>query len=247
MNGSRSMTTELITGISENVGKSELSYDILVCPPAPYLSLANEIADQVTAPIWVGAQTLSEFDSGAYTGEVSAKMISELGCNHVLIGHSERREYFSESNEDIARKFKQCIDSDLGLTPVLCFGETLSQREAGNTEAIVAEQINAVIDLVGIDQVAKSVFAYEPVWAIGTGVTATPNQAQEVHAFIRALLAKHDVQVAESLRILYGGSVKAENALELFGQPDIDGGLIGGASLKIDSFVGICAAADKLG
>lgn len=254
MHGSVEMTAELINGVGEAAanltGSADLPYDILVCPPSPYLAVAKQVADSQSQPLAVGAQNVNQFEKGAYTGEISLAMLAELGCGYVLLGHSERREYYGETDEIVADKFAACIASDSGIIPVLCVGETLAEREAGATEAVVARQIRAVLDRVGISGFAKSgqqaVIAYEPVWAIGTGVTASPAQAQEVHAYIRAMLAEHDAQIVDSLQLLYGGSVKPANAEELFAQQDIDGGLIGGASLDVESFAGICKAAQKL-
>ena len=246
MNGSQAMTAELINGITQGVQEQAstdgLPYDILVCPPAPYLSQAVELTDNKIMA--VGAQNVSPNESGAFTGEIALPMLADLGVQYVLLGHSERRELFGETDHIIAEKFAACIASK--TVPVLCVGEVLADREAGNTEVVVASQIDAVLDRVGIQGFSKAVIAYEPVWAIGTGVTASPEQAQAVHAFIRAKLATLDVDIANQLPILYGGSVKPSNADELFAQTDIDGGLIGGASLDIESFVGICKAAKKL-
>ena len=251
MHGSREMTTELISGISRSVlemaslsEQRELAYDILVCPPAVYLQHAVTLAE--SQPVAVGAQNVNAHASGAYTGEIALSMLAELGCSYVLLGHSERRELFHETDAQVAEKFAACVNEPQPITPVLCVGETLSERQQGATERVVGQQLDAVLDKVGIQQMQNAVIAYEPVWAIGTGETASPEQAQEVHAFIRARLAQHDADIAASMRILYGGSVKAENAESLFSQPDIDGGLIGGAALQVESFVGICRAAQKL-
>lgn len=250
MHGSLQMTAELIEGVAKAVssGDSPLPYDILVCPSAPYLANAQQLVSAQSIAISVGAQNVSQFEQGAYTGEVSLPMLQELGCQFVLLGHSERRQYFGETDEVVAEKFAASIETQ--VTPVLCIGETLAEREAGSTETVVARQINAVLDKVGIaafnSKEQRAVIAYEPVWAIGTGKTASPEQAQQVHAFIRALLAEHDESIANSVQLLYGGSVKPANAQELFAQQDIDGGLIGGASLDVESFAGICQAAQKL-
>jgi len=173
-------------------------------------------------------------------------MLAEIGCDYVLLGHSERRELFGETDQDIAEKYSACLEYSASITPVLCIGETLADRQADNTETVVAAQLDAVIEKVGIAGFAGAVIAYEPVWAIGTGETASPDQAQEVHAFIRAKLHALDANIASSIRIVYGGSVKPDNANELFAQKDIDGGLIGGASLEVNSFAGICEAAQKI-
>jgi triosephosphate isomerase len=191
--------------------------------------------------IKVGLQNVSDKSSGAYTGEVSPLMVKDLGIEYVIIGHSERRSLFSESDEDVAAKF--CALVDQGLVPILCVGETLEEREAGNTMKVVTAQVEAVLRAAGPERLANFVIAYEPVWAIGTGLTATPEQAQEVHAVIRGLLAEHDEAMANRTRILYGGSMKAANAAELIALPDVDGGLVGGASLIAEEFQAICHAA----
>jgi len=190
-----------------------------------------------------GAQDLSEHAQGAYTGEVSAAMLKDIGCSYVLAGHSERRQYHAESDDLVARKFVAAQGA--GLVPILCVGETLDERDGGATERVIARQLDAVVARAGIGAFGKAVLAYEPVWAIGTGRTATPEQAQAVHKFIRDKLAGLDGTIAGSLRLLYGGSVKPSNAAELFGQPDVDGGLIGGASLVAEDFLAICDAADR--
>ena len=212
--------------------------DCAVCVPYPYLAQAQALL-QGGNVAW-GAQNMSQHDEGAYTGEVAAGMLVEFGCKYVILGHSERRGLYHESDETVAMKFDAALKA--GLKPILCVGETLDEREAGITEEIVARQLDAVINLAGVKALEKSVVAYEPVWAIGTGKTASPEQAQAVHAFIRQRVAKLDSQVAQGLCILYGGSVKAANAPELFSMPDIDGGLIGGASLVAEDFVAICRA-----
>jgi len=189
----------------------------------------------------VGGQDCSHQPSGAFTGEVSADMLSDIGCRWVILGHSERRQYHHESSELVARKFAAAQHA--GLVPVLCVGETLEQREAGQTEAVIASQLAPVLELVGAAGFAKAVVAYEPVWAIGTGRTATKEQAQQVHAFIRGEVARFDARIADSLPIVYGGSVKPDNAGELFAQPDVDGGLVGGASLVAADFLAIARAA----
>ena len=223
--------------IAGTAGMSGVS--LAVCVPYPYLSQAQSVL-QATHVFW-GAQNVSQYDKGAYTGEVSAAMLMDFGCRYVIVGHSERRALYGEDNHTVALKFRAA--QSVGLTPVLCVGETLDQREAAITERVVAEQLDAVIELVGIDALAKSVLAYEPVWAIGTGKTATPGQAQDVHSFIRDRIAASNSEMAVGLQILYGGSAKANNAAELFAMPDIDGGLIGGASLVADEFIAICHAA----
>ena len=214
---------------------------VAVCVPYPYLAQAQSLLTG-THVAW-GAQNLSEHAKGAYTGEVSASMLSDFGCRYVLVGHSERRSLYGEGDALVAVKFMAAQAA--GLCPVLCVGETLAERERGETAAVVAAQIDAVLGVAGIEAFAKAVVAYEPVWAIGTGRTATSDQAQEVHAAIRAQLASVDGRVAGALQILYGGSVKPGNAQELFGMPDIDGGLIGGASLVGEDFLAICRAATQ--
>jgi triosephosphate isomerase len=212
-----------------------------VCVPFPYLSQARSIlADSGVS--W-GAQNASQWPEGAYTGEVSVAMIADFGCRYVIVGHSERRSLFHENDEMVAAKAEAVLGH--GMVPIVCVGESLDERERGVTESVVSRQLRAVIDKVGIEGLGKSVVAYEPVWAIGTGKTATPDQAQAVHADLRALIAEHDSGVAESMTMLYGGSVKAANASSLFAMEDIDGGLIGGASLKAEEFMAICEAADR--
>ncbi len=239
MHGSHSMTTALVSDI---VAAKPDSIDVAVFPPFPYLA---ELARQhASSGLGIGAQDVSEHEGqGAYTGEVSAAMLADIGAQWVLVGHSERRQYHAESNELVARKFAAARAG--GLTPILCVGETLEQREAGETEAVIARQLQAVLAINGIASFDTGVIAYEPVWAIGTGRTASPEQAQQVHAFIRSQLEKEDVMIARLTRLLYGGSVKAANAAELFAQADVDGGLIGGASLAASDFLGICAAAHQ--
>jgi triosephosphate isomerase len=209
-----------------------------VCAPFPYLGQLQSALTQ--SAVWFGAQDVSRFDKGAFSGEVSASMVAEFGCQVALVGHSERRALFGESDEVVAEKFSRAKQA--GLTPILCVGETLAEREAGITEVVVARQVTAVGQKLGVEALGGAVLAYEPVWAIGTGKTASPAQAQEVHGFLRGFVAKHSVEIGNSLPILYGGSVKKSNAAELFGQPDIDGGLIGGASLVADEFLGIWQA-----
>ncbi len=215
--------------------------DCAVCVPYPYLSQVQSLL-QSTHIFW-GAQNVSQHDKGAYTGEVSAAMLVDFACRYVIVGHSERRALYGEDSRTVALKFRAAQGA--GLTPILCVGETLEQREATVTEQVIAEQLDTAIELLGVNALVKSVLAYEPVWAIGTGKTATPQQAQDVHAFIRNRVAAHDIGVATELQILYGGSVKANNAAELFAMPDIDGGLIGGASLVADEFITICRAAQS--
>jgi triosephosphate isomerase len=210
-----------------------------VCVPFPYLAQVQQLLRD-TAIEW-GGQDLCQFDQGAYTGGVSAAMLSDFGCRYTLVGHSERRSVFGDTDEIVALKFAAALKA--GLTPVLCVGEALAERESGVTESIVARQIEAVTARSGVAALGRAVIAYEPVWAIGTGKTASPEQAQAVHGFIRRSVAARDEAIAAALTILYGGSVKAANAAQLFGMPDIDGGLIGGASLNADEFIAICRCA----
>jgi triosephosphate isomerase (TIM) len=239
MNGSRASAQDLLTGIKAGVGQI-VRAEVAVCPPFVFVPMAQS-ALEGTVVRW-GAQNLSTEQSGAFTGEVAASMLKEFGCHYVIVGHSERRSLYAEDDDTVAKKF--AVARAAGLVPVLCVGETLGERERGVTEEVVARQLDAVIGLEGAAALADGVIAYEPVWAIGTGVTATPDQAQEVHAFIRGRVASREPQVAGGLRILYGGSMKPDNAAELMAKPDIDGGLIGGASLKASDFLAICKAAD---
>lgn len=237
MHGSRAENTALLEAVLNRLDARAV--DVLVCPPFVYLA---ELAARLSGTaIAVGAQSVCAESVGAFTGEVSAGMLKEVGCAYVLVGHSERRSLYNEDSQLVARKFVAAQSQQ--LIPVLCMGETLAQREAGETFAVIREQLDAVVTAAGIAAFASAVVAYEPVWAIGTGRNATPQQAQEAHAFIRQSVAAHDAGVAAGLRILYGGSVKGANAAELFAQVDVDGGLVGGASLKADEFLSICAAA----
>ncbi|MEW8068531.1 MAG: triose-phosphate isomerase [Candidatus Thiodiazotropha endolucinida] len=239
MNGSLESVRSLLDGISRGVDDVK-STEVAVCPPYIYLPEVEKLLSG--SDIAWGGQDLSTESSGAYTGEVAASMLNDFGCKYVIVGHSERRTYHAESDQLVAKKY--AVARAAGLVPILCIGETLEEREAGTTNEVVARQLDAVIALEGVDALADGVIAYEPVWAIGTGMTATPDQAQEVHAFIRSRVAEKSSEVAEGLRILYGGSMKPGNAAELIGKPDIDGGLIGGASLTAEDFLGICTAAD---
>ncbi|NEZ02936.1 triose-phosphate isomerase [Wenzhouxiangella sp. XN201] len=238
MHGSKPEIRSLIGGILARLDPNR-SAEVMVLPPFPYLPLVDSLTD--ATPVLLGAQDLSAHASGAYTGEVSGAMLSDWNCSHVLVGHSERRSRHGETSELVARKFVAAQDA--GLQPILCVGESLEAREAGRTREVVGEQIAAVLETAGIQAFARAIVAYEPVWAIGTGKTASPEQAQEVHAAIRAQLAAEDATIAGRVRILYGGSVKPDNAADLFARDDIDGGLIGGASLQAESFMGIYQAA----
>lgn len=235
MHGSRQSNSALLSEVVSTWGA--LQVDAAVCVPFPYL---GDVASQLksTALAW-GAQDCSAHEQGAYTGEVSASMLRDFECRYVIVGHSEARAYHAESDELVADKAKVALSK--GVTPIVCVGETLAQREAGQTQAVVKQQLSAVIHALG-PCIAEAVVAYEPVWAIGTGRTATPEQAQQVHAVLRTQLSAATPRATE-MRLLYGGSVKPENAAVLFSQADIDGGLIGGASLKAADFVAICQAA----
>ena len=239
LNGNRASSTALLQGIV--AGARPTDVQCLVLPPLPYL--AESIAGFGGRGVDFGAQDLDLNVEGAYTGEVSGAMLKDIGATHVLVGHSERRQYHEESSDLVAEKLLAA--SRAGLVPILCVGESLHQREAGQTEWALSGQIAAVLKRGGIEAFRGAVLAYEPVWAIGTGRTATPAQAQDAHAFLRGELRAHDATIAGSLPILYGGSVKAANAAELFSQPDVDGGLIGGASLVANDFLAIVAAAAR--
>lgn len=237
MNADKAAVAKLLAGY---VGAIKSTAKVVVCPPAPYLFQARQQLDGTA--IAVGAQNASQFESGAYTGEVSLSMLKDLGCEYVILGHSERRSLFGEQDRDVAEKFVATLSA--GLIPVLCVGETREQRQADETDRVISGQLDAVINAAGIDAFAEAIIAYEPVWAIGTGDTATPEQAQQVHRLVRDKLAASNPDIAQRVPVLYGGSVNASNAEELFGMPDIDGGLVGGASLDAVAFAAICAAAN---
>jgi triosephosphate isomerase len=240
MHGSRAANQALLETLL--LASGDESVDLLVFPPFVYL---GDAARQLSgSAIGLGAQDVCAEAQGAFTGEVSAAMIADTGATHVLVGHSERRALYGEDDALVARKFVAAQAA--GLTPVLCIGETLAERDAGATHAVVARQLDAVLAVSGVAALRRAIVAYEPVWAIGTGRNATPAQAQDVHAFIRGRVAAHDASIAAGLAILYGGSVKAANAAELFGMPDVDGGLVGGASLKAEEFLAIRSAAAKV-
>lgn len=240
MYGSLAANQALLEEVAAGAG--ELSdVGVAVCVPFPYLAQAQQCL--AGSPVAWGAQNLSEYESGAYTGEVAGSMLKEFGCQYVIVGHSERRALFGDGDERVAEKVVRALSC--GLLPILCVGETLEEREAGRTVAVVVRQLATVLHRVGVAAFAQVVVAYEPVWAIGTGKTASAAQAQEVHAAIRAEIAAEDLVVAEKVKILYGGSVKPGNAAELFAMPDIDGGLIGGAALVAQDFLAICRAAAR--
>lgn len=241
MNGNLADNEQLLNTLcaARLLNESGDDFDVVVCPPSIYLA---DVRQQLsTSKIKYGAQNVSEHENGAYTGEISAAMLHDLGCSYVLLGHSERRSLNNESDEQIAGKFAAAVQAK--ITAVLCVGETLAQRQADETFSVIVEQITRVVEQVGIQAFSQAVIAYEPVWAIGTGETASPEQAQAVHQQIRQQLAEYDENIASSIQIVYGGSVNENNAQALFLQPDIDGALVGGASLKADKFITICQAA----
>jgi len=241
MHGDDASNRELVAGIIEGAPAAD-NVSLLVCPPFPYLaSVASQLQGSA---VELGAQNVSEHQAGAYTGEVASRMLRDVGCRYVIVGHSERRALYGESSVQVAEKMAAALGA--GLVPILCVGEMLEEREAGRTEAVVGKQLAAAVERNGIAAFKGAVIAYEPVWAIGTGKTATPEQAQDVHRYIRSVLAEQDASVAETVQILYGGSVKGDNAAGLFAMPDIDGGLIGGASLKAADFLAIARAAAEI-
>jgi triosephosphate isomerase (TIM) len=237
MHGSRTENAALLDAVM--AGANTDAVTCLVCPPFVYLHEAGRVLRD--SPVALGAQDVCAEAQGPYTGEVSATMLKDVGCEYVLVGHSERRALYGEDDQLVARKYAAALSR--GLIPILCVGEQLAQREAGQSTQVVGRQLDAVINLCGVQALAGGVLAYEPVWAIGTGRTASPEQAQQAHAYLRQQVGQQDAKIAAELRILYGGSVKAGNARELFAMPDVDGGLIGGASLKSDEFLAIVAAA----
>jgi triosephosphate isomerase (TIM) len=238
MHGSRAENAELIEALLLGI-PGQTTAEIVVCPSFVHLWEVGRLLK--ASNVSLGAQSVCAEPIGAFTGEVSAAMLKDVGCRYVIVGHSERRAIYKEDDALVARKFLAAQGQ--GMMPILCVGETLEERERGTTNNVVERQLSAVLDLAGVAAFADAVVAYEPVWAIGTGKNATPVQAQEVHAHIRSVVATRDAKIAARLRILYGGSVKASNAREIFGMADVDGGLIGGASLKADEFLKICAAA----
>ncbi len=242
LNGSKAMVSELIKSLDTALAGVE-GVDAAIAPPMMYLDLAEQLIAKADSKIILGAQNVDTSVSGAFTGDVSPEMLKDFGVSHVIIGHSERREYHAESDAFIAKKFG--ILKEHGLTPVLCIGETDAQNEAGETVAVCARQLDAVIDTLGVEAFNGAVIAYEPIWAIGTGKAATAEDAQRIHAAIRAHIAQKSEEVAQKVIIQYGGSVKPENAEGYFSQPDIDGALVGGASLDAQSFAAIVKAAAK--
>lgn len=238
LNGSPASVEAWVSAVLTGTGGLD-AVEMGFCPP--FVLIPTAAAQAAGSVLRLGGQDCAEQVSGAYTGEVSADSLRAVGCTYVILGHSERRTLFGETDAVIARKMVRALAA--GLIPVLCVGETRDEREAGRMEAVVRTQLRAVVDVVGIQAFERVIIAYEPIWAIGTGLTATPEQAQAMHAFIRGLLAEYNPNVARVVRLQYGGSVKPDNAAELFAQPDIDGGLIGGASLKAEEFLSICRAA----
>jgi triosephosphate isomerase (TIM) len=239
MHGSRADNASLIEAIASEL-PAEPPAECIVCPPFVYLWEISRLLRDAKVPVALGAQDVCCEAQGAYTGEISAAMLRDVGCTHVIVGHSERRALYGESDQLVARKFAAAQTK--GLTPILCVGEQLAEREAGRTQEVVSRQLDAVLELCGAESFARAVIAYEPVWAIGTGRNATPEQAEQVHRLIRGRIVERNAKIAAAARILYGGSVKVGNAAELFAEPDVDGGLIGGASLKADEFLAILAA-----
>ena len=236
MNGSKESILSLINGLLE---MTDSSSEVVVAPSFPYLAQVDDLLS--ASKIVLAAQNVSQEEKGAFTGEVSTSMLSDFGVKYVLVGHSERRSLYGETNELVASKVKTVLDS--GLTPMLCIGETLAERESGKTLEVCEQQLQAVIDLVGIAAFEQLVIAYEPVWAIGTGLSASAEQAQEVHESIRSFLAKSSESVSQRVQILYGGSVKASTSSALFQMPDVDGALVGGASLDAKEFIAIVKTA----
>jgi triosephosphate isomerase len=238
MNGTLAANQDLLRRLMPDLARIA-GVKCAVCVPFPYLAQVQQLLSG-SGIAW-GAQDISQFDAGAYTGEVSGAMLVDFGCRYVIVGHSERRTLFGETSEIVAKKYAAALKA--GLTPILCVGETLQERESGTTETVIAAQLDTVISHSGVQSFAHAVIAYEPVWAIGTGKTASPDQAQAVHAYVRARIGREDASIAERVQVLYGGSVKAGNAVQLFAMKDIDGGLIGGASLDAQEFAAVCKAA----
>jgi triosephosphate isomerase (TIM) len=244
MNGNISLIEEMLSSF-ENSSELLRGQDVFLHLPYVFLDFALDKKFNHDLEVKVGAQNLSQYEQGAYTGEISSKMLKELGCSSVLVGHSERRNLFNEDNAVVAQKFAMAIESK--LTPILCIGENLKQRESGNYLEIILEQLSKVIELNGIHSLINAIIAYEPVWAIGTGKHAKPDEAQEVHLAIRSFLKKKDINLSEQVRIIYGGSVHSNNAETILRQKDIDGVLVGGASLSSKDFINICEISKKVG
>jgi triosephosphate isomerase len=240
MYGDAARNQRLLEGVAAQTG-SLREADCAVCVPFPYLAQVQGVLAK--SPVSWGAQNVSEHAEGAYTGEVSVAMLADFGCRYAIVGHSERRNLFGDTDELVAANANAVLGG--GLTPIVCIGESLKERDTGVTQAVVSRQLDAVTERIGMEGLGRSVVAYEPVWAIGTGKVATPQHAQAVHAFVRNRVAAQDASVGAQLTILYGGSVKGANAAELFAMDDVDGGLIGGASLDLSDFMTICQAADR--
>lgn len=241
MYGLHDSVQTLVSGLKK--GAAALSaVDIIILPAYVHLALVQKLLED--SAIMLGAQNIYIKDSGAFTGEISGSMLADSGCRYVLVGHSERRTLFGEDSALVAAKFQAALNAR--LQPILCVGETLKEREKGDTQKVIQKQIETVVNKAGISAFRHAIIAYEPVWAIGTGLTAAPADAQAVHAYIRHLLSEHEVDIAQTIRILYGGSLKADNAAQLFAMPDIDGGLVGGASLEAGSFLAICQEAMRV-
>ncbi len=236
MNGSNALVQEMVQSLTAEA----LSAEVVICPPFPFLSAMHTALQN--SQIALAAQNLSEHANGAYTGEVAANMLAEAGCRYVIIGHSERRGLYQETDAMVAEKVKMAVAN--GLQPIICVGETHEQHQQDLTQQVITQQVESVL-ATGIDNLTNAVIAYEPVWAIGTGLTATPEQAQGVHALIRRLVGAQNASIGAQIRLLYGGSVKPNNAQQLFAMPDIDGGLIGGAALQVESFLTICKAVES--
>ncbi len=236
MNGNAGFAKDFSSSLRDKMASSSLVCDVMIAPPVPYLQMMAEALSGVGVKL--AAQNVAEYGEGAYTGEVAASMLNDLGCSAALVGHSERRSLFGESDERVAEKVARLLEH--GIAPILCVGESLEEREAGEAKRVVGDQVAFVLKRFPIEQLSSLVIAYEPVWAIGTGKTATPDQAQEMHAYIREVVARVSEEFAQNVSVLYGGSVNSANAKELFAQPDIDGGLVGGASLKVEDFYAIC-------
>lgn len=241
MHGSRQTVDSLVKGVLDKINP-DTDVHVIVCPPFIYMERVAHLIEG--SCIKLGAQTMSRYDSGAYTGDISWSMLQDVGCEYVIVGHCERRMLYGETDYSVAKRFKTA--RKVGLTPILCVGETLDQRDAGMTDIVVGRQIEAVLEQMGVEGFDDAIISYEPVWAIGTGKSITPEDGQHVHAVVREKLAMLDEDIADKLPILYGGSVKPHNALSLFGQRDIDGGLIGGAALDADSFVSIIQSAEQV-
>lgn len=236
MNGDIEFANKFCADLRKRLSGSRMACDVMVAPPAPYLSIMSDAFSD--ADVTLVAQNVAEYAGGAYTGEVSAAMLKDFGCRAALIGHSERRTLFAESDERVVEKMSRLLEQ--GIAPILCVGESLEERESGNAKDVVGAQVDFVLSRFSAEQLSNLVIAYEPVWAIGTGKTASPEQAQEMHAHIRNVVAQADTNLSDGMSVLYGGSVNAATAKELFAQPDIDGGLVGGASLKVEDFYAIC-------